>query len=229
MARSGRPRGFDRTVALEAAMHLFWAHGYEATSLAQLKAAMGGLSSASFYAAFKSKEALFREAVRRYLDTHGQVVASLYDSAVAPRDAVERALRGSARMQTDRSHPAGCLVVLSTLTSAPENSHLQALLAAERSANRAALAACVRRAVEQGDLPIQADEEAMATLLDGYLVGLSTQARDGVPVQQLEAAITQLMALWDALGLSSRRRRSGSTGAARGSSSSVGAAPLARP
>ena len=26
----------------------------------------------------------------------------------------------------------------------------------------------------------------MATLLDGYLVGLSTQARDGVPVQQLE-------------------------------------------
>ena len=204
MARSGRPRGFDRTVALDAAMHLFWAHGYEATSLSQLKAAMGGLSSASFYAAFKSKEALFREAVRRYLDTHGQVVASLYDPAVPPRDAVERALRGSARMQTDPSHPAGCLVVLSTLTSAPENSHLQALLAAERKANRAALAACVRRAVEQGDLPVQADDEAMATLLDGYLVGLSTQARDGVPVQQLEAAITQLMALWDAMALSSR-------------------------
>ena len=71
------------------------------------RAAMGGLSSASFYAAFKSKEALFRGAVRRYLDPHGQVVASLYDPKAAPRDAVERALRGSARMQTDPSHPAG--------------------------------------------------------------------------------------------------------------------------
>ena len=119
--------------------------------------------------------------------------------------------------------------MLSTLTSAPENSHLQALLAAERSANRAALAACVRRAVEQGELPVQADDEAMTTLLDGYLVGLSTQARDGVPVQQLEAAITQLMALWDAMALGSRRRRSGSTGASRAAPSSVDAAPLARP
>ena len=132
MARSGRPRSFDRTAALDAAMHLFWEHGDEATSLSQLKATMGGLSSASFYAAFTSKEALFREALRPYLDTHGQVVASLCDPAALPRDALEKALRGSARMQTDPSHPAGCLVVLSTLTSAPENSHLQALLAAER-------------------------------------------------------------------------------------------------
>ena len=229
MARSGRPRGFDRTAALDAAMHLFWEHGYEATSLSELKGAMGGLSSASFYAAFTSKETLFREAVRRYLDTHGQVVAGLYDLAVSPRDAVEQALRRSARMQTDPSHPAGCLVVLSTLTSAPENSHLQALLAAERNANRAALAACVRRAVEHGDLPIQADADAMATLLDGYLVGLSTQARDGVPVQQLEAAIAQLMALWDAMALSSRPRQFGSTGPRRAAPSVVAAVPLDSP
>ena len=194
-------------------MHLFWEHGYDATSLAQLKAAMGGLSSASFYAAFTSKEALFREALRRYLDTHGQVVASLYDPAASPRDAVEKALRSSARMQTDPTHPAGCLVVLSTLTSAPENSHLQPLLAAERSANRAALADCVRRAVERGDLPVQADADAMATLFEGYLVGLSTLARDGVPLQQLEAAIAQLMAMWDAMALSSRRWRANPAGA----------------
>ncbi len=128
-------------------------------------------------------------------------MASFYDPAVSPRDAVERALRGSARMQTDPFHLAGCLVVLSTLISAPENSHLQALLAAERNANRAALAACVRRAVEHGGLPIQADADAMATLLDGYLVGLSTQARDGVPIQQLDAAIKQVMAMWDAMAL----------------------------
>ena len=199
MGRTGRPRGFDRTDALEVAMHLFWEHGYEATSLAQLKTAMGGLSSASFYAAFTSKEALFREAVRRYLDTHGQALASLHDQSLTARDAVERALLGSARMQSDPSHPLGCLVVLSTLTSAPQNNHLRALLATEREANRAALAALIRRAVADGELTDQTDVVGFATLLEGYLVGLSTQARDGIPVQQLQAAVAQLMVMWDAI------------------------------
>ncbi len=210
MARTGRPRGFDRTEALDAAMRLFWEHGYEATSLTQLKTAMGGLSSASFYAAFTSKEALFREAVHRYLGTHGQAVASLRDRTVTARDAVERALRGSARMQSDPLHPLGCLVVMSTLTSAPQNSHLQALLATEREANRAAFAGLIRRAVADGELSDQTDTEGFATLLDGYLVGLSVQARDGVPVERLEAAVTQLMAMWDALAPRPRSRRSGS-------------------
>ena len=88
MARTGRPRGFDKGEAVQQAMALFWEHGYEATSLAQLKAAMGGISTASFYAAFGSKEALFRQAVDSYLATHGQVMAPLSDPALPPREAV---------------------------------------------------------------------------------------------------------------------------------------------
>ena len=37
MAQMGRPRTFDRDRAITEAMHLFWEHGYDATSLAQLK------------------------------------------------------------------------------------------------------------------------------------------------------------------------------------------------
>jgi len=42
MAQMGRPRTFDRDQAVEQALHLFWQHGYDATSLAQLKAGLGG-------------------------------------------------------------------------------------------------------------------------------------------------------------------------------------------
>jgi len=75
MARTGRPRGFDKDEALEQATHLFWEHGYKATALSQLKAAMGGISASSFFAAFGSKEALFRAVLDRYARTHGQVIA----------------------------------------------------------------------------------------------------------------------------------------------------------
>ena len=199
MARTGRPRGFDREQAVERALRLFWEQGYEATSLSQLKATMGGISTASFYAAFGSKEALFREAFGRYLHRHGQVMAPLTDAELSPREAIARALRQSARMQTDPAHPPGCLLVLSQSIGSPENQHLRGWLAEEREVNRARLQACVERAVTAGELPRGTDTRALAAVFNTFLVGLSTQARDGASLASLRKAISQLMGLWDAL------------------------------
>jgi AcrR family transcriptional regulator len=62
---AGRPREFDRDQALRKAMLLFWQHGYEGTSMSALVEALG-IASARIYAAFGSKEQLFREAVALY-------------------------------------------------------------------------------------------------------------------------------------------------------------------
>src|SRR5262249_23270439 len=67
----GRPAVFDRGVALQEAMKLFWERGYEGTSFDDLIAAMG-ISASSFYNSFGSKEALYCEATRTYLDWSGQ-------------------------------------------------------------------------------------------------------------------------------------------------------------
>ena len=198
MPRTGRPRQFDRNQALDAATELFWRQGYETTSVDQLKTAMGQLSSASFYAAFGSKEALYREALARYLATHGQAVAPLYDEAVAPREALEQTLRASARLQTDASRPTGCMVVLSAANGSPASAPLQALVAAERGRNREAIAACVRRAVARGELRTGTDAEGLAALAEALLLGMSIQARDGVSQLAVNAAISSLLQLWDA-------------------------------
>lgn len=197
MPRTGRPRQFDRDAALDAAMQLFWRQGYESTSLDQLKQAMGSLSAASFYGAFGSKEKLYREALARYLGTYGQVVAPLHDDTLAARDALEQALRRSARMQTDAHLPTGCMLVLSAANAAPENTHLQALVAAERGRTRDAIRCGVERAVASGALPPGTDAEGLATLADALLVGMSVQARDGVPHTAIEAAVSSLLQLWD--------------------------------
>lgn len=198
MARTGRPRGFDRDAAIEGAMRLFWQHGYEGTSLDRLRRGMGGISSASFYAAFGSKAALYREALDRYLASHGRVVAPLHDERLPPRERVFETLQRSARMQSDPTHPTGCLVTLSALLDGDEDDAVRALAAKERTSNRVQMRRCVEQAVAAGELSDRTNIEGLASLLDGILLGLSIQARDGVSSQILTAAIETADALWDA-------------------------------
>jgi len=56
----GRPLEFDRTRAVNKALVLFWRKGYQASSLADLLAAMG-IGRSSFYAAFTDKRSLYFE------------------------------------------------------------------------------------------------------------------------------------------------------------------------
>ena len=60
-----RPREFDIDVALNSAMQVFWAKGFELTSLDELCDAMG-LGRSSLYAAFGDKYALYLRALDRY-------------------------------------------------------------------------------------------------------------------------------------------------------------------
>lgn len=198
MAQMGRPRTFDRDVAITQALHLFWEHGYDATSLSQLKASMGGgISAPSFYAAFGSKQALFNEVMERYLATHGRVTDSLFDTTLSPREAVELTLRRSAKMQCEADHPKGCLVSLGLMSACSEESKaISAPLAQARSLNRAGLLACIDRAIATGELPATVIPETLAAVFDSFLHGLSTLARDGVPHATLDAAVTQIMGLW---------------------------------
>ncbi|MCC7699085.1 TetR/AcrR family transcriptional regulator [Janthinobacterium sp. EB271-G4-7A] len=200
MAQMGRPRTFDRQAAVEQAMFLFWQQGYESTSLSQLKASLGGgISAPSFYAAFGSKEALFREAAQCYLDTFARVTECLWDDSLAPRAAIELALRQSASMQSEPGHPPGCMVALGCM-SAPTAEHaaVAAPLTHSRARTRAGFVRCVERGMASGDLPGDMDAVALASVFDSFLSGVAIQARDGVGYTVFDSAITQIMRVWDA-------------------------------
>lgn len=204
MARTGRPRAFDRDDAVDQAMQLFWQHGYDSTSLALLKAELGGgISAPSFYAAFGSKEALFDECVQRYLTTFAQVTECLWDETLPPRQAIETALRQSARMQCEDGHPKGCMVTLGVMSApSPDNAGVVAALTQSRARTRAGIVACVERGVREGLLADGTNVAAMATVFDSFLQGISILARDDTPIERIEAAITQVMGTWDVMASS---------------------------
>ena len=196
MARTGRPRGFSRDEAVDQALHLFWEHGYEATSLAQLREVMGGISSSSFYAIFASKEALFRETLALYAERHGVCLASLFDPDIPPRAAIEQALRASVEMQTGEDHPLGCLVCSSTMSCSPEAADVQRFVGDIRDVNHVAIRGCVNRGVALGELPAGSDSAALAAMFNGFLLSISAQARDGIDRDTLQGAVSEIMRLW---------------------------------
>ena len=93
MAKRGRPAGFDRAEALHRAMELFWARGYEGATLEDLQAAMGGISPPSFYHAFGSKEALFKEVADLYIARECVPPVRAMEEARTAREGIEAMLR----------------------------------------------------------------------------------------------------------------------------------------
>ncbi|MCB2309215.1 TetR/AcrR family transcriptional regulator [Clostridium estertheticum] len=199
MPKPGRPRKFNRDEAIFNAMLLFWEQGFESTSLSQLREAMGNISASSFYTTFKSKETLFEEVIKMYMDTFGQVTFCLKDSSLEPKHAIEQALRQSAKMQTDGAHPLGCLLVLSATTCSVENAHIRDMLSKQRKLTRGWLTACIQNAVEKGQLKETTDVTMLTTVFQSFLFGISTQVMDGVKFDTINDAITQIMKVWDFL------------------------------
>src|SRR4030095_2232433 len=128
MVTRGRPRSFDRDAALQAAMKTFWQFGYEGASMAALTEAMG-INSPSLYAAFGSKEQLFREAVDLYLATEEERTRSTPAEQATAHGAVESMLARSVANLTDPSGCRGCLLVLGDSNAAPEHGGIHGYLA----------------------------------------------------------------------------------------------------
>ena len=198
MAERGRPRGFDRTVALRRAMEAFWEHGYEGTSIGDLTAAMG-IRPPSLYAAFGSKEGLFREAVALYEDLEGEPPLCALRQAPTACAGVEAMLRAHVLAYTDPATPTGCMVVLAATTYTPGTEGIRDFLAEQRRASTAEVRARLVRGQSEGDVPPGADVDALATYVSSVQFGMSLQARDGVTRAELSAVVDVAMAAWRGL------------------------------
>ncbi len=194
-APPGRPRGFDRDEALELAVHAFWAHGFEGTSIAELTAAMG-INPPSLYAAFGDKRALFDEAVAYYLETYGAVVRDAYAEETTARGTVERLLMDAARTYTNRRHPPGCLVNSGATTCGPKASDAHEVLRKARRAYRDMLELRIAEGVESGELPADTEPKELARFYTATLQGMSLQAGDGATRRELESIARTALAAW---------------------------------
>lgn len=191
---SGRPREFDRDVALVSARDLFWERGYEGVSMSDLTKRLG-LASARIYAAFGSKEDLFREAIKHYEDGEGGFADRAFAEEPTATGALKRMFRDGIELYTRTRGPRGCMVVLSAINCAEENGILGEWLAGHRRLRRASIAKKIRQGIEMGELSAEVNADALGDLYATALHGIAIQAKDGVSRKRLMAFIPTLLSL----------------------------------
>ncbi|RUW62198.1 TetR/AcrR family transcriptional regulator [Mesorhizobium sp. M7A.F.Ca.US.008.03.1.1] len=194
---AGRPREFDRDQALEKAQDAFWTRGYEGTSMADLVSTLG-IASARIYAAFGSKEDLFREAVGLYEANEGGFATRALAQEPTARRVIERMLREAVETYTRPGRPQGCMVVSAATNCAVENDRLLEWLAEHRRARTVSIVERLNEAVRDGELKPDTDARALGDYYAALLHGLSVQARDGVPKERLHDLVTVAMQALDA-------------------------------
>jgi AcrR family transcriptional regulator len=164
-------------------------------SVADLVDALG-LASARIYAAFGSKEKLFREAVELYEAQEGNFAERAFAEEPTVMGAIERMLREGIELYTRRRGPRGCMVVMAATNCSSENNRVYEWLMDRRRARTAMIVKHLKDAVGRGELPKGTNPESLGDLFAAILHGISVQARDGVSRARLHAMIPPLMAIF---------------------------------
>ncbi len=176
-------------------MELFWRHGYEGTSIADLTTAMG-FTPPTLYAAFGSKEDLYREVIQFFLVRSEQ---RRMDAALAQASAYAMLrfyLYAAAQSFTDPNTPAGCMVATAALQCATENQPIAQEVARTRQQMLHAFVERLDLAKVNAELPATSDSIALANFYTAIVQGMSVQAIDGASTTDLIAVVDLALNAW---------------------------------
>ena len=189
-----RPREFDESAALEAAMECFWRRGYEATSLRDLTTSMG-LTAPSLYNAFGGKQELFSRALERYLDRTTRDRLRRLEQSLTPKAALHRFFAEIIEHSISDRQRKGCFLINSALEIAPHDAACRAVITEQFNDIEAFFRRCVLKA--QADETVSSDVDAgdMARLLLGVLLGVRVLARTKPERAMMEGVVRPALAL----------------------------------
>lgn len=172
----GRPAKFDRAEAVQQVMNEIWRNGYEASSVKALSE-MLGITRSSFYNAFGSRAALFREALELYFSQSPDRALALAEPGVPIKALFTRTFREVCRARAADPQGRGCLAVNSVAELCNGPTELGETVASAVLGSLARIKTLLAWGVDQGELDTDTDLKATALALQNLLIGLNVMCK----------------------------------------------------
>ena len=180
-------------------MLAFWRKGFAATSMNDLCDAMD-VRSPSLYAAFGSKEALYREALERYVETVGPPVWGKLAEGATARAGVEKFLLAATEsLPQSQASPAGCMATLGAVCD-EWPAGIADVVRKIRLDMLGMLRSRLEAGVANGELPPTTDIEGLSRFYLSVYQGMAVQARDGAGAPELRGVVAAAMSAWPSNG-----------------------------
>lgn len=190
--KAGRKRAFDKDVALDKAMRLFWANGYSGTSISDLTATLG-INKPSLYAAFGNKEQLFKASIEHYTECYGEptLLKLLEPKNANLEERLKAYMLSVASVVTDPALPIGCFFVKSSCESGSEAvpEEITCLLNNMKSEREKTLIAIFSKEQEQGALSQDTDVVDLTSYIIVVLYGIGVLAKNGATMKNLQPVV----------------------------------------
>lgn len=191
-----RPREFDETAVLDAAVQCFWSRGYEATSIRDLAESMR-ITGASLYNAFGDKRSLYRQALDRYVAQSFGDRVRRFETNLPPREAIRAFFAEIIERSLHDKERKGCMLVNSALEVAPHDPEFQRVIVGVLHQVEAFFRRCVKAGQADGSISTAQSPDDMARMLLAVLVGIRVLARACPERKLLEGVVRPVLAQLD--------------------------------
>ncbi|MFC3678303.1 TetR/AcrR family transcriptional regulator [Ferrovibrio xuzhouensis] len=171
-----RPREFDETAVLDAAVQCFWQHGYDGTSVRDL-AEKTGITSASLYNAFGDKRGLYRRALDHYLAQSFGDRVGRFEGHLPPRQAITAFFEEIIDRSLKDTQRKGCMLVNSALEVAPHDPEFRRVVTGMLEQVEAFFRRCAEGGQRDGTITTAQSADDLAGLLLSVLLGIRVLAR----------------------------------------------------
>lgn len=173
----GRSKEFDENMALQKAMELFWAQGYEKTSMNDLIEHMG-IHRKSLYDTFGDKRELYLKAINSYEKYSMEKLQSRTSQSTTAKQAIENAF--DYMIEGNQSRRLGCFFVNAATEMAPSDKEVDEIVNQAFHETEQWLSDIISKGQQTGEISSDHDAQIWAEFLHNTLVGIRVLVRTSV-------------------------------------------------
>ena len=167
---------FDVEQSLDKAMHIFWAHGYKATSMQDLVDNLS-INRGSLYDTFGDKHSLFLAALNRYDKTLCEEKLGALRTGVSALEGIRKLFNDWVEALSNDSARAGCFLTNAAIELSAHDAEVGEIVARNQTQTEAFFREQVLRGQQAGEIPPSVDAARAAEALLASLLGLLVLGR----------------------------------------------------